>query len=286
MSRVSYFRSSVPVGASSRQYVNYHVGSEEPKVNERHGGEYYPKGGMSVEHTPVRYTPTFSNESAHSTGLSEEYFQHLNAENDEAYERGYSVPHRPFQNYLEASHDVHYALRNNAPESHTDEMRRREETALKRFSSSPSANPQTLFVEHPATTEITGAFFDPSMRVHAPTMASLIHQDFGTPITASHDLSEHSSRFVKKAQDMGLPVEGHPYNPTAEVTNDLTFEDMGDNAPLSQRTHISTFIPLNKVPDTEVQSARKNLKQMMRGKKAHMSPQFQSVEHPKLPGIE
>jgi hypothetical protein len=291
MARAKYFKAKGPLASlgvtTGKQFVDYHVGSEEPKTSELHGDPYYPTGSMSVKHTPLRYTPTFSNESTHPTGLSAEYLLDLSTKNNDANDWGRPVPHPDFEKYEEARDATNYAYRKHGPETpHTQEMKRREETALKRFSRTKDANPTTLFVEHPATTEITGAFFDPNMRAHAPIMASLIHQDFKTPITASDDLSEHSSRFVQKAQKMGLPVVTHDWNPTAKVTNDYGFSELGMSTPLSERTHASLFNPLNEIPEEKVKSARQNLKDMMRGKKAHMSPQFEKVEHPKLPGIE
>jgi hypothetical protein len=275
---------------SSKQFVDYHVGSEEPKINERHGEPYYPRGVMSAKHTPTSYIPTFSNESTHPTGLSDEYMSHLETENDEHYDRTWdneAVPHPAYRDLAEADSDLfraRYNMHRNESPAFSATAEKNYNDSLAKFSRSKEGSPQTLFVEKPAETQITGAFFDPHMRAHAPLLASLIHQDFGGTITADSDLSYHSSRFVKKAQKLGLPIKTHAHNPDAEVTNNEDFSDMGTRVPLAQENP-SYYKDLKEIPETEVKSARQNLKTMIRGNKSHISPQFEKVEHPKLPGI-
>lgn len=266
MARAQYFRSSREGLTTPRPtFVEYRVGSMEPATTED-GETYYPGGSMSVMHVPRSYVPTYTNSGVHDSGLSEEYVHHLRNENDDAIFDDRPMPHPELHRM-----DV---VRNSGGSQDA------QEEAMRKFKETPAANPETLFVEKAPKTEIMTAFFDQKMTPHAPILGALAHQDFGGTLTADSDLSKYSSRFLQTAQKMGLPVQAHPNNPTGEVTNTYDFVSRGTPQPLM------ASYSLTPIPESEVKSARQNLKNMIRGKRNHMSPQFEQVEHPKLPGIE
>lgn len=96
--------------------------------------------------------------------------------------------------------------------------------ALEQTRTNPHLAPDKLFEEtRPAHTEITSMFSDPSMRTQALTLAGMAYEHYSkAPIISDNELSEHSSRLVRKAMKKGFPVQGGLDNPTARQTNTYT----------------------------------------------------------------
>lgn len=153
------------------------------------------------------------------------------------------------------------------------------------------AVPMEFFQHTPSETTLNAAFADPSMRLQAPLLGAYAHMKYvpeGKSLIASGDLSPHSSKMVKHAQKLGLPVSTHAENPDAEVTNDSDFE--------SRRIHIDSLNYridkgiFTEIPQEEMNKAWDHYRSLRgrpaKGAKPVMSEQFDSVPHPQLPGME
>lgn len=107
--------------------------------------------------------------------------------------------------------------------------------------------------------QVTGAFADPTMRAHMPTLLGLAGQlshrmtgGLETPMPDS-SLSKHSSPMVQKLRDKGLDLPINPKNPKSKVTNDI-----GMNPQYEPAEDRAWETPLS---DTQVNAG----KQMIRG---------------------
>ena len=141
--------------------------------------------------------------------------------------------------------------------------------------------PTQLFTHTPAETEVVSAFSHSEMRTTLPIMASYLHRKYGN-LTASSDLSEHSSKMVEHAQKLGLPVKTHEDNPHAEVTNDYGFNDY-ENIGHLPFTGLRGY---KEIPTGEIAAAKEHYRELRGYKKPvpkHMGPQF---TQPQLPGME
>ena len=149
-----------------------------------------------------------------------------------------------------------------------------------------------LFSSTPSKSTVTGAFSHTRMRHTIPIMAAMAHQQWGN-LTASYDLSEHSSRMVKKAKEMNLPINTSVENPRAEITNDYTFHDL-DN--IRYDSPVPRDMDTREIPAKKVESAKKYYKEMRGFGKSRsggqssggtadqkMGPQFIQM---RLPGME
>lgn len=158
----------------------------------------------------------------------------------------------------------------------------------KNYSKLQSALPQPteLFTHIPGQTVVHEAFSDPSMRATIPIMGAYFHQKYGT-LTASSDLSEHSSKMVRHAKKLDLPVVTHGANPSAVRSNDLGFMRM--NADYTDRMiGYSSLTKKEELSPEEVASAKKHYRTIRGIGKSQeepksLGPQFQQ---PKLPGME
>jgi hypothetical protein len=148
-----------------------------------------------------------------------------------------------------------------------------------------NAHPSMLFGYTPAKLHISEAFFHPSMRSHAIPLVAKALADYPAAkvVEASADLSKHSSRLVKKAQDMGLPVVPSPHNPDAEVTNDLDFSD-SMRFSVGQISDFST----SEIPVSEMKSAMAPVRAHLRAnREARVSDKVNNNQfQPHLPGME
>lgn len=144
--------------------------------------------------------------------------------------------------------------------------------------------PMELFHHEPASTEVTHAYSDPTMRATVPILGAYSHMTLNPTgdLIASNDLSEHSSAMVHHARDLNLPVRTNPSNRHADVTNDIDFA--------TRRTHpVSVEAKgFKEIPKSDIKAAKQHYRNL-RGKNSDkMSPQFDEVAtpHPQLPGME
>lgn len=121
--------------------------------------------------------------------------------------------------------------------------------------------PDKLFEYKPSSMEIGSLTSHPSMRTSAMNLIAIAKRDLGAEtIQAPESLSRHSSRLVKKARALGFPVETHPDNPDADVSNYIDFMDqtISDSSVQGFGKEIS--------PET-VAGAKQDLREMLRGQR-------------------
>ena len=130
---------------------------------------------------------------------------------------------------------------------------------------------------------VTGLYSDPSMRTAVPTILGHIANKY-PDIVADSNLSQHSSRIVKKGIEKGV-VTGGEDNPTGEAG----FEN---NREENRITTVGrgTAIPNNStlLSAVDLSDARSKVRDVLRPKK--LSAQFDAVNgpplnHPQLPGM-
>jgi hypothetical protein len=143
-----------------------------------------------------------------------------------------------------------------------------------------------LFSTTPKQTIVGGAFAHRSMRHTIPLMGAYLHQQHGS-ITASSDLSEHSSKLVENLQEKGYPVSVQG-GKKPRATNPIEFND-------SMWTVHPAEIPSiqansQELSTDEVASAKKHFREIRHGQKlgsqfdAHLpKPQGEQLQ---LPGME
>lgn len=140
-----------------------------------------------------------------------------------------------------------------------------------------------MFTTVPGANKVQSAFSHSRMRHTVPVMLAHAHQHLGD-LTASGDLSTHSSKMVKRARAKGFPVSTSESNPDADVTNDYDFND-------ADHLSYGDFSGYERIPENEIRSAMKHIRTMRKGgldnanpqQPAHMSPQFEQL---RLPGME
>lgn len=130
-----------------------------------------------------------------------------------------------------------------------------------------------LFDHQPARISFLRA--DPSMKVPAMNLLAKAMLDHPSAV-ADYDLSEHSSKLVKRGMEMGA-VNPHPRNINATITNNMDIEPY------------DVFIPGRlggrEIPDIEMKQAKAHLRSILRpsGRPSPLSTmQFQ----PQLPIFE
>ncbi len=134
-----------------------------------------------------------------------------------------------------------------------------------------------LFTPTPATTKVDAAFSHTSMRTTVPIMGAYFHQKYGD-LTASDDLSEHSSKMARHAERMGLPVKRNKDNPDLEVTNNFDFRDVRESRPEMNESW-------NRISDATMRSAKEHYKEI-RGLKKTPKPLSSQFSQLQLPGME
>jgi hypothetical protein len=134
-----------------------------------------------------------------------------------------------------------------------------------------------LFTPTPATTKVDAAFSHTSMRTTVPIIGAYFHQKYGD-LTASDDLSEHSSRMARHAERMGLPIKRNKDNPDLEVTNNFDFRDVRES-----RTEMNES--WDRIPDATMHSAKEHYKEI-RGLKKTPKPLSSQFNQLQFPGME
>lgn len=252
--------------------------SDTPRDMPRAAGyekdEYHPYATLSGSFHPARYKPNFDNgtsldlpNSTRASGLSEHALNKARGQYT-GHETPDDVSHREIRHDLMARYrdemdndfgsPEHLEYQAKANSGFYDKL---EKDAVKRASTHPYFQQDTLFDTTPSTIHVNTMFSDPSMTKSAITLGALAKQHFGpAKIEASHDLSPFSSKLVKNAASRGL-VETSEGNPTARVTNDSTL------SPMQMPSTLINQIQTSRIPDTEVQSAKADLRESLRGRK-------------------
>lgn len=237
------------------------------------------------ENAPKKEMPSAPAVVAKATGIDEEFVK-------KAFNTTYASDDR-LVNRLQnatttASHiNIHQARMSQNPDYfkhqiNRDTYRELGITYAKQIKQINKRTPMELFHHEPASTEVTHAYSDPSMRATVPILGSYAHMSLNPTgvLTASEDLSEHSSSMVHHAKNLNLPVRANPSNKTAEVTNDIDL--------VPRRTHPASVEAkgFQEIPKSEIKAAKQHYR-TLRGRSTNkMSEQFDSVPHPQLPGME
>lgn len=135
-----------------------------------------------------------------------------------------------------------------------------------------------LFDVQPQKAEVVSAFTHSKMRHMIPLMGALAYQEHGE-LTASSDLSRHSSRLTKHAQEKGLPVQTHRDNKEARITNGYYFDDNNMISWTGKPDTITSVEVPNGIRSAKM--AYKALRGIQSAKAS--SPQFEQL---RLPGME
>lgn len=158
--------------------------------------------------------------------------------------------------------------------------------SIKNLKNDPEFQPTELFTTTPKSVEIKTAHFDPSLNSSFLTVAAMIHQEHGVPLSTPYSLSKWSSAVSRNAQQRGLPVVSHSQNADMSQKNDINDrgrkpQTIGTDYVEGSMQDYERFAP---VPAQDVRSARQHLRGLL-GKepKQHISPQFKDVP---LPGME
>jgi hypothetical protein len=258
--------------------TNYYAISDKGDKPDQFGDSRHPYAQVTVHTRPARASANFN----FSDEAPIERF-------DEEIERGYGLVNKELgfpdaQHYIVNSRlgDRHHrtAMRAlEATEAISPSKRRVAGIAYAKGMRDLKNSMSQMFTDYPQENTVQSAFSHSTMRHAVPVILAHAHQNLGD-LTASEDLSEHSSRMVKRAREKGFPVAMNVDNPNAVVTNDYTFDDDFNKTSFTEPTGF------RKLSNAEVRSAKMHIR-TMRGKSpkapAHMSPQFEQL---RLPGME
>lgn len=133
---------------------------------------------------------------------------------------------------------------------------------------------------HSKPAEIHSLFADPSMRHTVGTLAGLALNQFGKSISASGNLSKHSSRLVQRGMEAGV-VAGNPMNPTGEARNSFGLEPVTQirsiDSPTSTRP-VWHDLPGNEIPKSRLDDARRTVHGLLRPNRSKTSSeQFKAL---------
>lgn len=236
--------------------------------------QFHPYASLGGTFTSAIYRPNFDNRtsddipnSTRASGLSQHALRkarnQTTFDNDTPDDRSYAA----IRSALMARHnDANNTI--GSPE-HNDYLKtvnsgyydKLEKDAIKKASTHPYFQQDTLFDTEPSKIYVNDMFSDPSMTTSAVTLGALAKQHFGaSEVVASSDLSPFSSKLAKNAEKRGL-VRQSEGNPRAEVTNGITL------SPMLLHERSVNDLQSARIPDSEVASARSSLRESLRGNK-------------------
>lgn len=244
----------------------------------------YPKAMMTVRNSQAREHPNFkqledntdlTRSRAHQQVYDETGFDHgeVTGDNTDNYHMAVSAA-RQLNEYRDNSTDPtaqQFAkyYRRGAGISYAQSIR-----DIKKGTSQ-------FFTPEPASTEVRGAFAHTSMKAAIPVMGAYFHQKYGE-LTASEDLSEHSSRMTEHAEKLGLPVKRNEDNSDLRVTNSYDFDNREMVASATPFATSST----KQIPDETIRSAKQHYKELRGIGKSTPKPLSPQFSQPQLPGME
>ena len=136
----------------------------------------------------------------------------------------------------------------------------------------------TLFSHEPTGIYVHTMYFDPSLRVHAPTMVANLHRKYKAPIIPSDDLSKYSHQLVEHAKRLKLPVMDTPVDQHNSVG---LFENTMDSVELDAFKEDPT---ISEIPASTMNSAKQHLRKLRGTTK--QNKKTPPVENTPLPGME
>ena len=172
--------------------------------------EGYPYASASIQYSPLRYSPNYSNEphmyDPHGvSGLSEHALWSM----------------RSTKKYAESlPENAGDLIRSLGRGSYTEAKRAADEMAK-----IPSFHSETLFDTQPEQLKVKELFADPKMDISAMNLVGIAKYRYpNAEIVPSNDLSVHSSKLVKNAVSRGL-LSPNPDNPDADITNNVDYKE-------------------------------------------------------------
>lgn len=271
-----------PVGTD---HVYFAVSDNPDAVSAERQLKYHPSASLTVRHYPSSATPNFdfTRDYDSPATVSKDIRQKVNkdigiSDADRVLEgRALSLyqfaayaADRTMETHRIAKEDGNAKIKN---------LARKEGIDYAKQVRNIRNQPNELFETDPGSATVVHATSHSRMRHTIPLMAAHAHQKFGE-LTASDDLSRHSSRMVHHAKKLNLPISTDVFNTNAQVTNSMDFDD-DDNRIF--RGELSE--PFERIPDEDMVSAKKYYKNLRRAGKSqptNVSPQF---EQPRLPGM-
>ena len=139
-------------------------------------------------------------------------------------------------------------------------------------------NTPTLFSHNPAGIHVDYMVFDPTLRIHAPTMVAHLHQKYNAPIVPSNDLSKYSSQLVEHAKKLGLPVTEEP------ISHHNSMELMDNTMNAGELDDFRQDSTMHEIPAGTMRRAKKHLREL-RGKTSQKE-KTAPTENVQLPGME
>ena len=139
-------------------------------------------------------------------------------------------------------------------------------------------NTPTLFSHNPAGIHVNYMVFDPTLRIHAPTMVAHLHQKYNAPIVPSNDLSKYSSQLVEHAKKLGLPVTEEP------ISHHNSMELMDNTMNAGELDDFRQDSTMHEIPAGTMRRAKKHLREL-RGKTSQKE-KTAPTENVQLPGME
>lgn len=273
-------KNQFPVGADH----TYFAVSDTPSTKRMQ--PYHPSATITVRHTPASATPRldFTREhdlsSSVSKGVRERVNKDIGVPDADRVLEGRAGTAYQFVAYAaDRTLEAHRIAREYGEKGHR-EFARKEGIDYAKQVRNIRNTPNELFDTDQPSTSIVYASSHSKMRHTIPLMAAHAHQKFGD-LTASEDLSPHSSKMVKHAKKLNLPIGTDTFNENAEVTNSMDFDDTENSIWNGEMASQYT-----QIPDAEMASAKKHYKTLRRAGKAqptNMSPQFEQL---RLPGME
>lgn len=311
---IRYFSKRYKFGEASNNSEETLYAYAEPK-NPRNADEEVPFAEMGAYHVPAQETSNFGHGigAPHNltntelgiidqTGQSHSYLREKDAYY-RALDAGSTIRTKknivaeiqknlrePTSPFSDAEHVKYIERLKGQLKYHREDMRSSGIEYAKGISELKKDTPTELFTHTPAKTTVTSAFAHPSMRHTIPTMGAFFLQKYGE-LTASDSLSSHSSRFVRKALQKGLPVQTHEDNPDALQTNGMEFDNFKtDTMPDWGKRPANADEPWDtrELPEQEIAGVKTYMKELLFPKK--QSPvnteQFkQQNTQPRLPGM-
>lgn len=271
-----------PVGTD---HVYFSVSDNPDAATAERPLKYHPSATLTVRHYPSSATPRFDFTRDYDlpATVSKDIRQKVNKDIGIS-DADRVLEGRALSNYQFAAHAADrtvtaHRMAKDDGNPNVKDLARKEGIDYAKQVRNIRNQPNELFETDPGSATVVHATSHSRMRHTIPLMAAHAHQKFGE-LTASEDLSPHSSRMVHHAKKLNLPISTDAYNANAEVTNSMDFDDV-DNRLF--RGELSEHF--ERIPDEEMASAKKYYKNLRRAGKSqptNMGPQFEQL---RLPGM-
>lgn len=282
-----FFKSGRGGNYSAKHYTYSAVGPEyrtEPDVFDEEGVARRNAADIDVVHRPSRFIVPYTNVDEYNyldpegvTGLSYDYLSNLSRK----------LNLTPTIKLDDEDHEAKVIVNNLSEYGSPQDMEKAKQLYNEsRYRGNKHFEPDKLFEYKPSSIEITSMFAHPEMRTSAVHLAAIAKRDLGAEtVIASDDLSPHSSRLTKKAQELGFPVEANTLNQDADVTNTYDFHN---------KTIRSEHLPSlgEPVSPEVVAGAKKDVRELIRKSRTVRNPKPVTQKglgdqfHPVLPGME